>query len=75
MKDPLENMGAQMVRGVEARRRSRRRWHHHGDRAGPGHLSRGREERHHGRESDGDKRGIDKAVEAIVASLKTQSKP
>ncbi len=52
--DPLENMGAQMVREVaEQDLRRRRRRHDHGDGAGAGHLSRGREERHRRRQPDG----------------------
>ena len=54
LKDPLENMGAQMVREVASQdlRRGRRR-HHHRDRARPGHLPRGHQERHRRREPDG----------------------
>ena len=52
--DPLENMGAQMVQGgrLEDLRRCRRR-HHHGDRAGPGHLPRRREDGCGRRKPDG----------------------
>ena len=40
LKDPLENMGAQMVREVASQdQRRRRRRHHHRDRSGAGHLS------------------------------------
>ena len=54
LKDPLENMGAQMVREVASKtsRRGRRR-HHHGDRSGPGDLPRRREDRCGRRQPDG----------------------
>jgi len=75
LKDALENMGAQMVKEVASRRRTSPATAHHGHGAGPGHLSRGREERHRRANPMAIKRGIAKAVEAIVASLKAQSKP
>ena len=54
LKDPLENMGAQMVREVaveDLRRRGRR--HHDRDRARAGDLPRGHQERHGRRQPDG----------------------
>ena len=46
LKDPLENMGAQMVREVASKTsRHRRRRHDDGDRARAGDLPRGRQER------------------------------
>ena len=46
LKDPMENLGARMVREVASQdqRRGRRR-HHHRHRAGPGPLPRGHQER------------------------------
>jgi chaperonin GroEL len=54
LRDPLENMGAQMVQGgrVQDLRRRRRR-HHHRHRARPVHLPRGPQERHRRRQPDG----------------------
>ena len=54
LEDPLENMGAQLVREVASQdqRHSRRRHHHrHGSR--PGNLPRRPQERHRRREPDG----------------------
>ena len=66
LKDPLENMGAQMVREVASQDlRRRRRRHDHRDRAGAGDLPRRREERRRGRNPMALKRGIDKAVERV----------
>ena len=54
LKDPLENMGAQMVkRSREQDVGHGRRRHDDGDGAGAGDLSRGREERHGRRQPDG----------------------
>ena len=54
LKDPLENMGAQMVQEVASQdQRRRRRRHHHRDRSRPGHLPRRREDRRRRREPDG----------------------
>ena len=54
LKDPLENMGAQMVREVASKtsRRCRRR-HHDRDGSGAGHLPRRREDGCRGCEPDG----------------------
>ena len=54
LKDPLENMGAQMVREVASQDlRRRRRRHHHRHRSGAGHLSRRREDGRCRRQSHG----------------------
>jgi len=76
LKDPLENMGAQMVREVASKT---------SDVAGDGTTTatvlaqaiyrEGAKNVTAGANPMAIKRGIDKAVEAIVASLKTQSKP
>ena len=54
LKDPMENVGAQLVREVASKdqRRGRRR-HHHRDCSGPGHLPRRREDRGGRRQPDG----------------------
>ena len=76
LKDPLENMGAQMVREVASKT---------SDVAGDGTTTatvlaqaiyrEGAKNVTAGANPMAIKRGIDQAVEAIVASLKTQSKP
>jgi len=76
LKDPLENMGAQMVREVASKT---------SDVAGDGTTTatvlaqaiyrEGAKNVTAGANPMAIKRGIDKAVEAMVASLKTQSKP
>ena len=54
LKDPYENMGAQLVSEVASQDLGRcRRRHHHSDGAGPGHLPRGHEERDRRREPHG----------------------
>ena len=54
LSDPVENMGAQMVKEVATKTsRPRRRRHHHRHRAGPGDLPRGPQERHRRRQPDG----------------------
>ena len=54
LKEPLENMGAQMVkRGREQDLRRGGRRHDDGDGAGPGDLPRGQQERHRRRQPDG----------------------
>src|SRR5207344_2966381 len=76
LKDPLENMGAQMVREVASKT---------SDVAGDGTTTatvldqaiyrEGAKNVTAGANPMAIKRGIDRSVEAIVASLKTQSKP
>src|SRR6266496_4068213 len=76
LKDPIENMGAQMVREVASKT---------SDVAGDGTTTatvlaqaiyrEGAKNVAAGANPMDLKRGIDKAVEAVVASLKTQSKP
>ena len=54
LKEPLENMGAQMVkRGREQDLRRGRRRHHDRDGARPGDLPRGQQERHRRRQPHG----------------------
>ena len=74
LQDPLENMGAQMVREVAFEDlRCRWRRHHHSNRAGPGYLPR--------RCADGRrwckpmalKRGIEKAVAVAIEEIKKLS--
>ena len=76
LKDPLENMGAQMVQGSrEQDVGCRRRRHDDGHRAGAGDLSRRREERHRRRQPDGHqarhrqgRRGDRRRAQGAVAS-------
>jgi hypothetical protein len=54
LKDPLENMGAQMVREVASKTSDvAGEWHHHGHGLGSSDLSRGYEKRRRWREPDG----------------------
>ena len=58
LKDPLENMGAQMVREVASKTvRCGRRRHHDGDGPGAGDFPRGREDGGCGRQPHGDQAG------------------
>lgn len=54
LRDPLENLGAQMARGREQDVGCRRGWHHERDRSGAGYLQRRGETRRGWREPDGD---------------------
>src|SRR6185436_14926521 len=76
LKDPLENIGAQMVREVASRT---------SDTTGDGTTTatvlaqaiyrEGRKNVAAGASPDGIKRGIDRAVETIVAAIKADSRP
>jgi chaperonin GroEL len=73
--DKFENMGAQMVREVASEdQRRRRRRHHDGDRAGPAIVREGAKSVAAGMNPMDLKRGIDKAVAAMVDELKKRSR-
>jgi chaperonin GroL len=76
LEDRFENMGAQMVKEVASKTNEQaRRRHHHRHRPRAGHHQRRPEDVTAGANPMDLKRGIDKAVAAVVADLKAQSQP
>ena len=76
LKDPLENMGAQMVREVASKTSDiGRRRHDDGDGARAGDLPRRRQERRRGREPDGHQARHREGGRGVDRELKKLSKP
>ncbi len=75
LKDPLENVGAQLVREVASKNfRRRRRRHHDRDRIGPAIFREGVKTVAAGANPTALKRGIDKAVTTIIGTADKEGK-